>query len=417
MSTLFPPMTPARLAALSRALVESRRFTSGEREAIEQTCRSASASFAAEARPQVLAEAERLWPAKAAPKAAAPTTGEAPVLGSSQELLRQKASLELKLQSAADKLREAESGLKREQDEHKQAMESLALQQKRIKELQEDRARLLSQAGELESKLRLQINETEQVQLRYDKLKTSRQTMGDQATELQAQINALKEENQRLRQQAEEKLKERDQKVSAAQTAAAEAESETASSAFERLWAKMREVVPEVFIETHVPTERTFERVCEAFTECLRAFAVLELHVHHFLKDLRQVGTEGDKLSHFYMMFSKNPGLVETLRDYLSSGRRSGNFTNLLRAHQAWSRALASGLYKVIVRSPVILAEEMNPRSWPIKSSFTVTEEAAIGRYYKETASKQIPEKVGTDMRKHAADMAYEDYNELMKRK
>jgi FtsZ-binding cell division protein ZapB len=410
-------MTPARLATLSRALVETRRFASDEREAIEQTCKSASASVAAESRPQVLAEAERLWPVKAGPRAAALATGETPVLGSAQELLRQKASLELKLQSAADKLREVEAGLKREQDEHKQAMESLALQQKRIKELQDDRARLLSQAGELESKLRLQINETEQVQLRYEKLKASRQTMGDQATELQAQINALKEENQRLRQQAEEKLKERDQKVSAAQSAAAEAESETASSAFERLWAKMREVVPEVFIETHVPTERTFERVCEAFTECLRAFAVLELHVHHFLKDLRQVGTEGDKLSHFYMMFSKNAGLLETLRDYLSSGRRSGNFTNLLRAHQAWSRALASGLYKVIVRSPVILAEEMNPRSWPIKSSFTVTEEAAIGRYYKETAAKQIPEKVGTEMRKHAADMAYEDYNELMKRK
>ena len=241
--------------------------------------------------------------------------------------------------------------------------------------------------------------------------------MGDQATEQAEQINALQAENDRMKQELEAALQERDTDVASAKGAVDVAEDARAEMAFKRLWKRMGSEVPEVFVETSVPTEKTFEQLCDAFVEFLRALAVLELHVHHLLRDLRQVSEKSDKLNHFYIMFTKNAGLAETLRDFLVTGQKKGNFMNLLRAQQAWVRAFASGTYKVIVRSPVTIADELNYKSWPLKTGFTKTEDAAVGEYYKETAQKTIPEKLGTLFRKQAADMAYEDYNDLMKRK
>ena len=240
--------------------------------------------------------------------------------------------------------------------------------------------------------------------------------MGDQATEQAEQINALKADNDRLRQELETALKKRDQDVSLARDAAGAAEDASADAAFGRLWKRMQTEIPEVFTETHVPTEKTFEQCCDALVEFLRTLATLELHVHHLLRDLRQVSDKNDQLNRFYIMFTKNAGLTETLKDFLVSGRKKGNFTNLLRAQQAWARAFASGAYKAVVRSPVTIADELNYKSWPIKAGFTKTEEAAIGEYYKTTAQKTIPEKLGTLFRKQIADMAYEDYNDLMRR-
>ncbi len=411
------PLDPDRLALLSRAALESQRFAAPDREPAVRAAGAACGRIEAPERAKWVEESRRLWPARTEARSSA-APAQAVQLGGAQDAMRQKASLELKLAAEVDKLRGAEAALRREQDDHKQAMESLALQQKRIKELQDERAQLLSNLSELESKLRLQISETEQANLKFDKLKTSRQLMGDQATEQLSQINALREENERLRQQMEAMLRERDRKVETAQAAAQEAQSETADSAFGRVWSRLRAAAPEVFLETHVANEKSFERLADVVVDMLRAFVVMEMHVHQLLKDLRQVGAEGDKLSHFYMMLTKNPGVLDTMRNFLVTGKGGGNLTNLLRAEQAWTRAFSSGMYKALaVRSPAILSELMNPRSWPIKTSFTTSEEAAVGKYYKETAYKSLPEKAASELRKHAADMAYEDYNELMKRK
>ncbi len=410
-------MAAERLASLGRAAIECRRFASPQREGLGEAWGEAVARLKRPQRKAALQEVEGLL----APQAGGPGGGGEPTATGEptappQELLRQRASLELKLQTEAERCKELEAALRREQNEQREALQSLSLQQRKLKEFQEERSRLLSEVGQIESKLRLQINETEQVQLKYDKLKSSRKSLGDQATEQTEQITALKAENERLRQELEAARQERDTRVTDAETRVAEAEAETAETVMKRLWAGMQTEIPEVFAETHVPTQRTFEHVCAVLVEFVRAFATLELHVHHMLRDLRQVSERADKLNHFYIMFTKNPGLVDTLRDYLSSGKRKGNFSNLLRAQQVWARAFGSGAYKAIVRSPVLIGEELNYRSWPIKSGFTVTEDAALGKYFKEEVHKAVPEKVGTTLRRHAADMAYEDYNNLMKR-
>lgn len=418
MSQASEAWAAARLALFARAAIEGRRYTAAEGGELDQLREQTVGRLGKRERPAVLEEVERLVPATGPQRAESGGVrlgaGEG---GPAAELLRQRASLELKLETQQQQYKDLEQAHRREQTEHREAVESLSLQQRKLKELQAERSKLLSDVGALESKLRVEINATEQAELKYQKLKAARQTMGDQASEQAEQINALKAENERMRRELEAALQERDKDVASAKGAVDAAEDARAEVAFKRLWKRMGSEVPEVFVETSVPTEKTFAQLCDAFVEFLRTLVVLELHVHHLLRDLRQVSEKSDKLNHFYIMFTKNAGLAETLRDYLTTGKKKGNFMNLLRAQQAWVRAFASGTYKVIVRSPVTIAEELNYKSWPLKTGFTKTEDAAIGEYYKATAQKTVPEKLGTLFRKQAADMAYEDYNDLMKRR
>ena len=418
MSQASGPLSGQRLAALARAAVEARRYAAPEHAALERAGEAAGKALSAESRAAALAAAERLMPGvpeELASAAGGPERVEEK--GSAAELLRQRAGLELKLQAEQEQRAEIERVCEREKVERREATEALSLQQRKLKELQAERSTLLAEIGQLESKLRAQINATEQARLKYEKLKSSRQLAGDQATAQKEQINALQAENERLQAALESALDERDEQVAGARGAVDAAEAARAESAFKRLWARMQSEVPEVFVETHVPTEQTFERLGGALVDFVRAFAVLELHVHQMLRDLRQVSEQSDKLNHFYIMFTKNPGLPETLKDYLVSGKRKGNFTNLLRAHQVWLRAFSSGTYKMVVRSPATISEELNYKAWPLKTGFTKTEEAAIGEYFKQTVQKTLPEKLGTRFRRQAADMAYEDYNDLMKRR
>ncbi len=410
-------LAPGRLATLARAAIEGRRYAAPDQAGLDDACAHAFGKVNEKQRAAVADEVARLLAGRVTPVGAVAAAPGGAEKGSAVELLRQRASLELQLKAEQEKRKDVEKAYHREQAEHREAVEALSLQQRKLKELQGERSKLLSEVGGLESKLRVQISATEQAELKYDKLKASRRAVGDQATEQAEQINALTAENEQLKQELEAALKERDRDVASAKGAVDQAEQARAETAFKRLWGRMGGEVPDVFVETNVPTEATFEQLCDAFVELLRTLAVLELHVHHLLRDLRQVSEKSDKLNHFYIMFTKNPGLLETLRDYLVSGKRKGNFVNLLRAHQAWARAFASGTYKVIVRSPVTIADELNYKSWPIETGFMKTEDAAVGEYYKENVVKTAPEKLGTLFRKQAAEMAYEDYNDLMKRR
>lgn len=435
MSQVQSTLSPERLAALWRAARQLPAASAAQRKSLEDLCRGAVVGLKEAQRKEILdtltgltaAPREAAGPAKGesdakpgkADKDARPAAAPA-VLGgddraASAELLRQRASLELKLQTEADKVRSLEAQLAELERTHREAMESMSLQQRKLKELQEERARLLSELSQLDSRLRVQINETEQVTLQYEKLKASRQLVGHQATEQAEQINTLRAEIERLKADLERTRKERDAQVATVSAAASQAEAASADAVFAALWEALHKEVPDVFVPTHVPTRATFEQLGEALVEFLRVFVTLEAHVHQLLRDLRQVSEPGDKLNHFYIMFTKSPRLVEVLRDFLVTGRRKGNFINLLRAHQAWARAFATGLNKVIIRAPTLIDEELNYRRWPLQKGFTVTEEVAIGRYFKDVAAKTVPEKLGTAFRRHAADMAYEDYDHLMR--
>lgn len=182
------------------------------------------------------------------------------------------------------------------------------------------------------------------------------------------------------------------------------------------LWAALREQVPELLPAEPPGDAEAAARAGEALGEMARALLALEAHVHHMLSDLRRVSEQNDPLNHFYVMLTENPGLSEALRDFLVKGRRErGNFVNLLRAVQAWTRAFSSGLRKVLIRSPALIADELNPRQWPLSGSMLLTEDAKIGKYLKETGLKALPEKLGTLFHQHAGRYAYEDYTNLMR--
>lgn len=424
-------LPPERLAALLRA-ARLLPASTVQRKAIEDHCRGALSGLKEAQRAGILEALAGLSASRGAGRPAqtagqtAPATGPAtPASGGANpggdergpvaELLRQRANLELKLQTESDRARSLEAQLAGLEQTHREAQESLSLQQRKIRELHEERTRLLAELNQLDARLRVQINETEQVTQQYEKLKASRQLAGQQATDQAEQINALRAEIEGLKAELERTRKERDAQVARVSAAASQAEAASADAVFATLWETMNRELPDVFVPSHVPTRATFEHLCEALIDFLRVFITLESHVHQLLRDLRQVSEPSDKLNHFYIMFTKSPRLVEVLRDFLVSGRRKGNFVNLLRAHQAWARAFASGLNKVIIRAPALIDEELNYRRWPLQKGFTVTEEVAIGRYFREVATKAIPEKLGTAFRKHAAELAYEDYDHLMR--
>lgn len=418
--TTSAPLAPERLVALARGALEVQRYAADDQPLLQTAFANLSKGLDKPQRDEALS---LLTPLSAAP-AKGGSAGVAPVLGGGasdptgvQELMRVRASLELRLAAEADKIKDREAALEREKREHAEARETLQLQRNKLKELEGDRARLLNEIGELERKLRLQINETESVQLQFDKLKASRQAGAEVATEQIEQINDLKGENERLRAELEQARQQRDERVLEAQEQVRTAEGDSASTAYQRLWAQMREEAPEVFIETHVATHETMERVCDAFVDCVRAFAVIELHVKNYLKDLRQTSEQNDKLNTFYLQVARMPGLLPHLTEYLSSGRSKGNFKNLLRFHQVWARAFTSGLYKLLVRLPSLVADELNPRNWKDLKTGWGSEDAAIGKHFREVILKSLPDRLGTQFRKEAGDLAYSDYNDLFKRR
>ena len=408
------PVAYDRLTLLARASVEAARYAAEDQDARKDACRAARATVADDQRTQEIDRGRTLLFAGGATTARPEIEDDA---GQVELLMKERAALQLQLETERAGQAGSNEAFSALQKEHGEAQEALRLQQGQLRELRDERSSLLKNISDIEAQLRKQVNETEQVQLKFEKLKGSRQVMSDQATDHAERIAELESDNERLRVQLEQALRERDKRVAEAAEEVAEAREETGDAFLMQLWQRMHKDFPEVFVDTHTPTRETFEHLCNAVIELVSCVATIERHVHQSLKDLRQVGEQTDKLNHFYIMFTKNPGLFETFRDYVITGKRKNNCFQLLRAQQTWARAFATGLYKVIVRSPVVIGEELNTKDWPIKTGFTVSEEAAIGKYYKETASKQIPEKLGTRFRRHAAAMVYEDYADLMTRR
>jgi hypothetical protein len=406
-----PSLDLVRRASLARLAHERARRGAPVDRSLEPLYRTASAS----GRSSTEDDLNALLPVSAAATDIAPPAAPAEPRGAVNDLMRQRAALELKLQTADARIRELETTQQAQENERRQAAEALALQQTRLAGLQEERAKLLAEVSELETRLRRQINQTEQVELQYEKLKAARGAMGQQATEHAEQLNALRAENEALRQELERARQERDVRVAdvSARKDAAEARSE--DSAFQDIWVAVQPQLPELFVATHVPTRATFTQVAESLVELTRTFTLLEQHVHHLLKDLRQVAQQNDPLNHFYGVLTRNPPLLATLRDFLISGKRKNNFTRLVRALSAWTMAFSTGLNKVIIRSPTLIASELNYRQWPLPKSMVLTEEARIGKYFRDVASKSVPDALGTAFKRHAAEMVHEDYNDLMR--
>lgn len=352
--------------------------------------------------------------ADAAPPAARPGLADT---GGVPELLKQRASLELKLAQETQARKDVEAALAKHKEEHQIAMESLALQRQKVKELQEDRAKNLTDIRRIEDQLRVQINECEQLQIKLQKLQDARKSVSDQAVDQAEELNALRAENESLRQKMEAVLQERDQVRQSAQAEVAVAESQTADAVLQVLWTQMSTEWPELCPPTHVPTQRTFENLCESFLELVRAMAIIEAHNLAMLKDMRQIGEAGDKLANYYLAMTKNPNLVATIREYLPSQRRGNNVAQLLRSLQGWARALSTGLNKVILRAPDIIRDELNYRNWPIKIGFTTGEDAPVGKYFRETVYKTAPDVVGTKLRRLTGDLMYQDFTDLWKQK
>lgn len=412
-----PAPAPAigRLACLLRALESPAAESSphaGDAETLEYR-ESLLAGLPAPQRPLLLDELRALSGQSAAESAAQTTSAPAPA---GSDLQRTKASLELQLQTEQTRARELERDLKKLRSDHEQALETLRLQQKKLKELTDERARLLNDLSLVENKLRVQINENEQLAARMEKIQSTRQLMGEQSTEQTERINSLREEVEQLRAELEAQRQRRDRDLGQAHEEVRRAGENTAEAVIQELWRLLQTDLPEAFSPTHVPTRATVQNLGEAVCEMVRALATIEAHVIDRLKHSRQLNDPTDKISSFYNMLSKSPGLLDTLRDFLVTGRRKSNFVNLLRAHQVWAQALATGPNKALIRSAAQIFERLNYRRWPLEKGRFVSEEAAIGKYFRENV-RTLADEMANELRKLGADLSYQDYDDLMKRR
>lgn len=329
-------------------------------------------------------------------------------------LMRDRAALELQQRTDTTRIAELDSALARERDEHRQAIESLGLMQRKLKALQEERDKLLADLSEQDARLRRQVNETEQLAGRLDKLKSSRQSVSDQATDAVEENNRLKEENAALRQAVEAARGERDNAVARARAEVALAEGNTADAAYQKLWARLGNDIPEVFRATHVATPETFERVCDLLVHLVRVFAFVEIGVLQKLNELKDVADPNDPVSAFLVRLKRLP-LAGSLDRFLAAGDNRTDMRQLVFSLQAWAEAVGTGLYKAVVRSAEMIREQINPRTWPLPREGLT--DAAIGRYLREAGIQAISDKLGTELRRIAADLAHQDYEFLIQRR
>src|SRR3972149_1544840 len=113
--------------------------------------------------------------------------------------------------------------------------------------------RRLAHIRRAEDKLRTQLIENEELNLKLQKERESHKSIGDQTLSQTEQITALQGEVERLKKLSETTLRDRDVKVEVAKAEAAVAESQTADAAFVALWKQLSREMPEAFTETRVP--------------------------------------------------------------------------------------------------------------------------------------------------------------------
>lgn len=329
------------------------------------------------------------------------------------ESMKQKAVLELKLAKETDRAKTLEQSLAAQADDYREAVSSLTLQQKRLKEVQDERTNLLAKVSDLESKLRAQTNETELLVGKLDRLATSQRAVGMAATEQMQRIQALEAEIVELKKLLEATRRERDAALSGEDVQLAAIRARSYEGVSEAMWARRSKIDPDVFADTHTPTVATLERMADAILDLTRAMQVLEEECIHRVRDLRFVADSDHPLNSIYMTLHNRPKLDHVVRMHLIGRTEPAELTAAVREIHALMRGLLNGCYVAIVRSREIAADELNYRKWPARPGLTRGEEAAIGQHFRDVASIEVPDRLGTALRRLAGLRAAEDYAQL----
>lgn len=398
-----------RVAALARATLELDRggspgHAAAWRERAERLDAMRRASLATDAAPLLASGA-----------ANAAGAASAAILGAEDGVLRARARLELELKTREGELDDLRKNFETEKADHREAKSTLQLQRTKLREIQDERESLLKHVKDAESRLRLAENQREQIELELDKLKNKRQAVGDQAVKHQEQINALQSEIERLTAELVQARSEGKREVTVAREEVKTAVADSHKPVLGELWGRLNKAFPDIFVETHVPNRETFERVCEGLIEMMSVLGALEVRGRESLSRLKDVANPQDRIGALLERFSRAPGLKAVLRDYVAggAGTRIGNLKNLLSAMRSLHVALANGQYRAIVRLPDLLSGELDPSKWQIQGARR--DDAAIGKYYKETVRKAIPDQIGTAMRRQANVGVADEFMEEMR--
>src|SRR5262249_54929441 len=149
--------------------------------------------------------------------------------------------------------------------------------------------------------------------------------------------------------------------------------------------------LPDVFIETHVPNRKTFERVCEAFTYMLRVYFSLEGSTTNLLGDVKNVGDQTDRCNTLHNQLQRTPPLPALLRDVLSAGRNDGGFRQRMTVVYAATCSLPVGLRNVILRSGEAIRGKLDVAKWGLGPN---PGDGAIGKHYRANVQKSAPDEI-----------------------
>lgn len=400
-----PALSAERLAALARARGEGLRLAGKPVDSVEAACTESLARHRDKrSRGGLVSAAAALAARKSAGAAQSSGAAAADV---ASEALRQRAAVELRLSAETERVAALETQLRRETADRREAIDSLTLLRKRLATVEQERDAFRTQAADFEATARLQTNLAEDARVQLERLKAARGAVSQTALDVTEEANALKAENELLRRRLEDALQERDRAADNARRNVAEALSRTADAAYAALWTQLQTQMPDIFSDTHVPTRETFDRLADALIVMLRLSTYQERCVLQKLYELKDVTQQNDPLFGFLTMLKRN-SLASAAREYIAGGRNAAGFARLAQSHQAWAEALATGLYKLVVRSPDLIRDEINPRTWPLKTPNAP--DAAVGRYLRETGIQAIPDRLGTQFRKLAGQLAHQDY-------
>jgi hypothetical protein len=406
-----------RLAALGRAAHEGTRFASPEREKLEQSIRKALGSLAqGSARAAALKEIEPLLSGR---REAAPAGGGiAPTLSGSagRDLLGAKASLENQLAGERERLQAAQQALKKEQEDHRQAVESNRLLREQLKQVRDQHDALLARSEKQDADVRREQNERQQVEVELHSLRAKRGETAETGLAQTGRINELEMQILRLHDELDRAHRERDTFANQARSHAATAASGSADTVFAELWSQMRSgpnALPEVFAETHVPNRKTFERLCEVFTYLIHIFLSIEENTKAQLGATRNAADAGDRTNDLFRQLEKTKSISVRLCEQLAGvPGADAPFRQRVKVVYCAILSLAKGLQNVIARSSEVARGKLSVSGWGIGPN---PNERAVGEHYRKEVQRTAPDEILSELKKSMGKEVYDRYEVMVR--
>jgi hypothetical protein len=169
-----------------------------------------------------------------------------------------------------------------------------------------------------------------------------------------------------------------------------------------------------VFVATHVPDRRTFDRQAEMFTFLVKVILDLEnLMVETYVADARNTREESrDAMSQLYVMLSKTPSIAVRMREMLATGKGEGPLKQRISIVYALCCAFQAGLRNILYQSDRAIQGKLDFRNWGLGPT---PKDAALGEHFRTKVRGTLPSEVNAELRKLIGPTVFSEYEVRMR--